>query len=630
MMLVETTPGTNALLDAALGYAAAGYYVFPTHDMSSGRCSCGATCASPGKHPRTRRGLNDATIDAVTVRAWWGQWAKANIGIDCGRSGLTVVDVDVKKGAQGAATMRWFLERPELPFRDTFMVATPSGGYHFYFAGLAKSGQGTLGQGVDVRGVGGYVLAPPSIAVSQYDEQKAPVPGALGAYAVLQSRPLQPFPAQLLPPSAADDTTIAFGETRAWEGAERPGIPHGEHRRALLWLGWHLRSVQGLTIEGAMPIMRGFVAALEGYDTNRPFTDRDLRGMLTNVKPNIAAAPPPGPGAALSAIVSAAEIIAEEQIPRRIVVPGLMLSGELHVFYGTDGVGKTSLVAYLLALISRMGRDVLVFISEDQPRDFAIKFGLAGGDLGRLHVYSAGRSMVEFLLPKCKMDLEAMIQSRPWGAIYFDSINDYKSTDSRLNAADEARQLYGPLSTLSQQYDMTILCTAHTNARDVLEGARQIRAKARVVARVERPAFEPEQHDDGTVSFGLLQYDPVWTAMTTTEKYSRGKGDAMYAFCFEERISMNPYTQQYDYDIQPDGTRTHKMQYVCTRHEALTDVKAKTPRREVKVDLEAKVFDIVQSCPAFSANDICKQVGGDRSKVLAYIKKARAELGMKP
>lgn len=602
------------LVQYALAYAARGWYVFPTHEIIGDKCSCGdAQCISPGKHPRTVRGVHDSSIDANQIGAWWNHWPSAPIAIDCGRSGLTVADVDVKKGAQGAATMRWYLDRPDAHFNDTYLVATPSGGYHFYFAGATNSGRKQpLGPGIDVQSTGRYVLAPPS-------------PG----YQLLRNAVLVPFPLHLLQQKSADDSTIAFGETRAWEGPERPAIPYGEHRQALLWLGWHLRSVQGLSTEAAMPLMRGFVGALEQYDPSRPFTDRDLLGMLRNVKPNVATAAPPITGT-LDAIVPANDIINVSTVPRQIVVPGLLIRGELHVFYGPDGVGKTSLVAYLLALVSRQSRDVLVFVSEDQPRDFALKFAMAGGDLARLHLYSAGRSMREFLLPKCKVDLEAMLQMRPWGAIYFDSIGDLKSTDLRVNAADEARQLYGPLSVFAQQYDTTILCTAHTNARDVLEGARQIRAKSRVLARVERPDFQVEQHEDGTISFGLLQYDPLWTAVVTTEKFSRGKPGAAYAFQFEERVSVNPYTGQIDHELQPDGMQTPRMQYVCTTHGPLPERVAKVPREQVKSDREAKVYDIVRACPNFTANEIYKQVGGDRNSVLALVKKARAEMGMQP
>jgi len=51
-------------LAAALDYSKRGWPVIPLHSIKSdGRCSCGSeTCSSQGKHPRTRHGLNDATV----------------------------------------------------------------------------------------------------------------------------------------------------------------------------------------------------------------------------------------------------------------------------------------------------------------------------------------------------------------------------------------------------------------------------------------------------------------------------------------------------------------------------------------------------------------------------------------
>ena len=74
----------TALLDAALGLAARGYHVFP---LKPG-----------GKTPLTDHGFHDAARDDQTIRAWWGKWSDANIGIACGASGIIVVDGDPKHG----------------------------------------------------------------------------------------------------------------------------------------------------------------------------------------------------------------------------------------------------------------------------------------------------------------------------------------------------------------------------------------------------------------------------------------------------------------------------------------------------------------------------------------------------
>src|SRR4051795_9879961 len=57
-------PRTASPGDAALRYATHGWAVLPLHTPSRDGFSCGhAACPKPGKHPRIRHGLGDATID---------------------------------------------------------------------------------------------------------------------------------------------------------------------------------------------------------------------------------------------------------------------------------------------------------------------------------------------------------------------------------------------------------------------------------------------------------------------------------------------------------------------------------------------------------------------------------------
>jgi hypothetical protein len=151
--------------DAAVAYASRGWSVLPCHEPTRrGGCSCGrADCTSPAKHPRTRRGLHDATTDPHTVAAWWRRWPTANVALRTGAaSGLVVVDVDPAHGGD-AALERLIAQHGSLP--QTLTVLTGSGGRHFYFAHPGRTvgnSAGTLGAGLDIRGDGGYVVAPPS------------------------------------------------------------------------------------------------------------------------------------------------------------------------------------------------------------------------------------------------------------------------------------------------------------------------------------------------------------------------------------------------------------------------------------------------------------------------------------
>ena len=86
--------------------------------------------------------------------------AGTGIGVDCGKSGLVVVDLDVKNGVDGVAGWKQLNDgRPRRPY----YAATPSGGWHLYYrdpAGRYRNCASQVAPGVDVRGVGGYVVAP--------------------------------------------------------------------------------------------------------------------------------------------------------------------------------------------------------------------------------------------------------------------------------------------------------------------------------------------------------------------------------------------------------------------------------------------------------------------------------------
>ncbi len=165
------------VLECALGYRQLGWKVLPLHTIISGRCSCGrASCGSPGKHPATVNGLKDATTDEETIREWFTGGRSYNIGIATGReSGLVVLDIDPKNGGSES------IGQYRVP--RTLDVITGSGGRHYYFAypksKEIRNSAGKLGAGLDVRGEGGYVVAPPSLHISGSEYKWAVDPRAM-------------------------------------------------------------------------------------------------------------------------------------------------------------------------------------------------------------------------------------------------------------------------------------------------------------------------------------------------------------------------------------------------------------------------------------------------------------------
>ncbi|QDE82502.1 bifunctional DNA primase/polymerase [Myxococcus xanthus] len=166
-----TTADSNPThpLEAALEYAERGWHVIPCFEPTlspSGVliCSCpdGASCTQAGKHPRTRNGVKDATTNAAQIRAWWQHWPQANVAIATGAlSGIDVVDIDAKAGGVEAMAKEE-AARGELP--RTIVAQTSGGGYHVYFrnSGLVSK-PASIAPGIDTRGNGGYVIAPPSL-----------------------------------------------------------------------------------------------------------------------------------------------------------------------------------------------------------------------------------------------------------------------------------------------------------------------------------------------------------------------------------------------------------------------------------------------------------------------------------
>lgn len=143
----------NKRLDAALQYATEyGWAVFPVSPTT--------------KKPIPKHGCKDAKKDPGAIRAWWTRFPEASIGIATGSISQLIVideDIDEDKGLEGYQEVKqWERDNGSLP--DTVTAITGRGGYHLYFHydGTDIGNRTGILEGVDVRGEGGYVIAPPS------------------------------------------------------------------------------------------------------------------------------------------------------------------------------------------------------------------------------------------------------------------------------------------------------------------------------------------------------------------------------------------------------------------------------------------------------------------------------------
>ena len=172
--VIRENESNNSLLNAALNYAKAGYYVFPLQNLvyenNFVRCSCRdkANCVKQGKHPRTWHGLLDASTNLDTIKNWWSKWPNANVGLITGRkSGIFALDVDINKGGEHSLSD---LQDSYGELSPTLTAISGSGGRHLIFKYpndvKLKNSVSLIAPGLDINSDNGYIVAAPSSHIS--------------------------------------------------------------------------------------------------------------------------------------------------------------------------------------------------------------------------------------------------------------------------------------------------------------------------------------------------------------------------------------------------------------------------------------------------------------------------------
>lgn len=131
-----------SLAGAAVWYAERGHLVFPLR---------------PGdKTPATRHGFKDASLNPDTIRDWWTENPTYNIGLSTGHL-FDVIDIDGEPGIRSIAAIEDEGRLPPIIGRTT----TPRG-MHLYITPTGDGCATAIRPGIDYRGIGGYIVAPPS------------------------------------------------------------------------------------------------------------------------------------------------------------------------------------------------------------------------------------------------------------------------------------------------------------------------------------------------------------------------------------------------------------------------------------------------------------------------------------
>ena len=201
------------MIRTALALARRGMHVFP--------------CLPRRKEPATARGCKDATTDPATIRQWWDEQPAYNVAIATGAvSGVIAVDVD---GAE-AAMRQLEVEHGAMP--PTVETITTRG-RHIYLrhpGGIIPNSAGKVAPGIDTRGDGGYVLAPPSVHPS----------GRAYAWSVDSAKAIAAAPDWLIDKIATPANGHSATTSAEWRELVEHGVDEGRRDNTLTRIAGHL------------------------------------------------------------------------------------------------------------------------------------------------------------------------------------------------------------------------------------------------------------------------------------------------------------------------------------------------------------------------------------------------------
>lgn len=464
----------------ALLYAGMGHRVFPVKspDVPGQR--------SPGKEPYTSNGFKAATTDRQQIEAWWDKWPDANIGIATGSisGGLVVIDLDIDedKGINGYETLKeWQQENGELP--DTWISITGRGGYHFlYRDGAANRSRAGLYEGIDIRGEGGYIVAPPSVHANgrRYEWEQGP-----GDFEIAQ----------------ADSRVINFLMGPAPEKQEQKQgfrmpevIPEGERTSAMIRLTGSLRA-KGLDDEAIRAAVTAenekkcippltdqelvkevFPALKKDWKVERPYTAVCDKGKFRQQKNH--------------SLEMVAMDSAQEKSPDWLIMD-YMPRYQITSLAGDGGSGKTTVWCALAAAVSSGKKSFLenfipddwgdgepqkvMFFSAEDSFEYTLKRRLRKNGAILENIFSIDIADDRFQDIKFNSPfLEQLLEKYRPALCIFDPIQAFVPPDIRMGDRNAMRSCLAPLIGYGEKYGTTFLIVEHANKQSGVWGRKRI------------------------------------------------------------------------------------------------------------------------------------------------------------
>lgn len=411
-----------------------GYYIFPVQ-------SSGEKIKSPYHgFLWTARSSDDPAQIARWAEEFIGCWW----AIDCGKSGLLVLDDDRGTKPQAVESLA-ALEREHGALPSTFTVKTMRGGFHRYYAGSTKNTiSDKLGPGLDAKSLGGYVVAPCCDAYTIINH--APVEDApawlverLGRPSERPAEPTAPLDPKLIDQPHAINRAFDYLKNHA-------DVHEGGRNNAVAAAARRLHDL-GISLELCIELLTDHLPVFPPVPSNEMWTTvrSSYRSAVLPMGNALAEAafdefvdPDPTPEtkgapdgwgcADLTAVLDGTAPVVEPLVGRRDDGIALLYPGLIHSLASESEGGKTWLALQIVKSEIQNGKHAIYIDFEDS----------AAGIVGRLLAMGAGREAIAaffgYIQPTGPVDkrpnhaaLQAILDERKPGLVVLDGITEAMS-----------------------------------------------------------------------------------------------------------------------------------------------------------------------------------------------------------
>lgn len=407
------------------------------------------------------------TTDLNQVHDIWTRYPNANIGIATG-NGLTVIDVDTiaSHGVDGENSMLVYQIQNGF-INETLEVTTPTGGKHYYYlTDNEYSNKAGILPGVDVRGLGGYVVGPGStINGTLYEAKQLTEPQRANSEVL-----------NLLGACKKRETSTDPFEALE-KGYSETLIPQGSRTDYLI-----KQCAQLCDGTKSLETMKRMIQVVNETNLEPPLTDRELETevfpSLERFKKHEAKKVDPETSIDPNKI----NLVSVSDIEKEYVewlVPGYIPKGNITIIGGDGGLGKTSLWCNIASAISngtpcvlQENNDVLypqgevIYFSgeDDTARVLRARLEQNGADLDNIKTLQMDDDAFTSLSIGGAL-IEGIIEARRPMLVIFDPIQQFiKNAD--MSKRNDMRQTMTNLTKLGTKYGTTFILVMHTNKRD--------------------------------------------------------------------------------------------------------------------------------------------------------------------